>query len=158
MLLKADEPGDSGREVLGVEAAGGDDIDLSDADVVVAVGRGVGEPDKLQPIRDLVTAFGGGLGASRPVVDAGWLERSLQIGSSGQTVAPRLYLALGISGAIQHIVGMRGAQCVVAINRDASAPIFQIARYGIVGDLHELVPALTAALEERAEGRGAGGR
>lgn len=135
------------RRVEGVESANEEGVDLSAAEVVVAVGRGLGDPDKLEPVRALAQALGGELGASRPVVDSGWLERELQIGSSGQTVAPKLYLALGISGAIQHLVGMRGAQCVVAINKDASAPIFQLARYGVVGDLHELVPAIRSALD-----------
>jgi electron transfer flavoprotein alpha subunit len=101
-------------------------------------------------VEELAAALRADLGASRPVIDSGWLPRDRQIGSSGQTVAPKLYLALGISGAIQHLVGMKGASCVVAINKDASAPIFKIARYGIVGDLHEIVPALTKALRESA--------
>lgn len=136
------------RELLGVEQVGGDQVDLSKADVIVAVGRGVGGADKLGPIEELAKVLGGDIGASRPVIDNGWLPRDRQIGSSGQTVAPKLYLALGISGAIQHLVGMKGAGCVVAINKDASAPIFTVAHYGIVGDLEEHVPALTAAIAE----------
>jgi len=137
------------REHLGVEAAGGgDEVDLTKADIIVAAGRGVGGQDKMGPLEELAKALGGELGASRPVIDSGWLERERQIGSSGQTVAPKLYLAVGISGAIQHLVGMKGSGCIVAINKDPSAPIFGIADYGIVGDLHEVVPALTAAVEE----------
>ena len=136
------------RELLGVEQAGENEVDLSKAPIIVGVGRGIGDPEKMGPVEELAKKLGGDIGASRPVVDSGWLPRDRQIGSSGQTVAPRLYLALGISGAIQHLVGMKGSNCVVAINKDASAPIFSIARYGIVGDLHEVVPALTQALEE----------
>lgn len=134
------------RELLGVESVGGDQIDLSKADVVVAVGRGIGKQENMAIIEALAKALGGDIGASRPVIDNGWLERERQIGSSGQTVAPKLYFAIGISGAIQHLVGMKGAGCVVAINKDASAPIFGVASYGIVGDLFEIVPAITAAV------------
>ena len=134
------------REVLGVEQAGGEKIDLTKADIIVAVGRGVGGADKMGIIEELAKALGAEIGASRPVIDNGWLPRDRQIGSSGQTVAPKLYLAAGISGAIQHLVGMKGATTIVAINKDPGAPIFTVADYGIVGDLHEVVPALTAAL------------
>ncbi len=140
------------REILGVEDVGGGQVDLTRAPVIVAVGRGVGGEDKLGPVRELAAALGAELGASRPVIDSGWLPRDRQIGSSGQTVAPRLYLALGISGAIQHVVGMKGAGCVVAINKDPAAPIFALARYGIAGDLHELVPELIAAVREAKGG------
>jgi len=141
------------REVLGVERVGGEKIDLTKADVIVAVGRGVGGADKMGPVEELAKALGAEIGASRPVIDNGWLPRDRQIGSSGQTVAPRLYLALGISGAIQHLVGMKGAATIVAVNKDPGAPIFTVADYGIVGDLHEIVPALTAAVRE-AKGLG----
>ena len=103
-------------------------------------------------MEELAKALGAELGASRPVIDSDWLGRERQIGSSGQTVTPKLYVAAGISGAIQHLVGMKGSQVIVAINKDAGAPIFNVAHYGIVGDLHEVVPALTAALEEIAGG------
>lgn len=136
------------REILGVEEVGGDQVDLTKADVIVAIGRGVGGADKLAPSEELAKILGADIGASRPVIDSGWLPRDRQIGSSGQTVAPKLYLAIGISGAIQHLVGMKGSSTVVAINKDPGAPIFTVADYGIVGDLHEVVPALTAAIQE----------
>jgi len=136
------------REVLGVEQVGGEKIDLTKAEIIVAVGRGVGGADKMGVIEELAKALGAEIGASRPVIDNGWLPRDRQIGSSGQTVAPKLYLAAGISGAIQHLVGMKGSTTVVAINKDPGAPIFTVADYGIVGDLHEVLPALTAAIKE----------
>jgi electron transfer flavoprotein alpha subunit len=135
------------REVLGYQEAAAQQVDLTKAGIIVAVGRGVGGADKLGPIEELARALGAEIGASRPVIDSGWLPRERQIGSSGQTVSPRLYIAAGISGAIQHLVGMKGSAVIVAINKDPSAPIFTVARYGWVGDLHELVPALTAAVK-----------
>jgi electron transfer flavoprotein alpha subunit len=135
------------RELLGVEQAGEEEVDLSKASIIVAAGRGVGGADKMAVIKNLAAALGADIGASRPVIDNGWLPRDRQIGSSGQTVAPKLYVAVGISGAIQHLVGMKGSGCVVAINKDANAPIFSVADYGIVGDLHEILPALTAAIQ-----------
>jgi electron transfer flavoprotein alpha subunit len=136
------------REILGVEQAGEEEVDLSKAGVIVAAGRGVGGEDKMGVIEELAAALGAEIGASRPVIDNGWLPRDRQIGSSGQTVAPRLYVAVGISGAIQHLVGMKGSGIVVAINKDRNAPIFGVSDYGIVGDLHEILPALTAAIRE----------
>lgn len=134
------------REVLGYEEVGGDTVDLTKADVIVAVGRGVGGADKMGAVEALAKALGAEIGASRPVIDNGWLPRDRQIGSSGQTVAPKLYVAAGISGAIQHLVGMKGSSVIVAINKDPGAPIFTVADYGIVGDLHEVLPALTEAV------------
>jgi electron transfer flavoprotein alpha subunit len=134
------------REVLGYEEVGGDQVDLTKADIILAVGRGVGGADKMGPVEELAKALGAEIAASRPVIDNGWLPRDRQIGSSGQTVAPKLYIAAGISGAIQHLVGMKGSSVVVAINKDPGAPIFTVAHYGIVGDLHELLPALTEAV------------
>jgi electron transfer flavoprotein alpha subunit len=122
-------------------------IDLSHAPVIVAVGRGIKDPKNLDMARQLAAAMGAELAASRPICDSGWLPMDRQVGSSGQTVAPKLYLAVGISGAIQHLVGMRGSRTVVAINKDPDAPIFEIADYGVVGDLFEVVPALIAALQ-----------
>ncbi len=136
------------REILGVEEVAGEHVDLSAAEIVVAVGRGIGDGDKLKIIEALAESLGAEIGASRPVIDNGWLPRDRQIGSSGQTIAPKLYIAIGISGAIQHLVGMKGASTVVAVNKDAEAPIFGVADYGIVGDLHEIVPALTEAIRE----------
>jgi electron transfer flavoprotein alpha subunit len=134
------------REVLGYEEVGGDTVDLTKAGIIVAVGRGVGGADKMAPVEALAQALGAEIGASRPVIDNGWLPRDRQIGSSGQTVAPKLYVAAGISGAIQHLVGMKGSSVIVAINKDPGAPIFTVADYGIVGDLHEVLPALTEAV------------
>jgi len=135
------------REVLGYEEVGGDQVDLTKADVILAVGRGVGGADKMGVVHDLARALGAEIGASRPVIDNGWLPRDRQIGSSGQTVAPKLYVAAGISGAIQHLVGMKASSVIVAINKDPGAPIFNVAHYGIVGDLHEVLPALTEAVK-----------
>jgi electron transfer flavoprotein alpha subunit len=122
-------------------------VDLTQAPVIVAVGRGIKDPKNLDLARQLADALGAELAASRPICDSGWLPMDRQVGSSGQTVAPKLYVAIGISGAIQHLVGMRGARTVVAINKDPDAPIFEVADYGIVGDLFEVVPALIAALK-----------
>jgi electron transfer flavoprotein alpha subunit len=134
------------REILGVEEVGGDQVDLSQAQVIVAVGRGIGGADKMAPVEELAGLLGAEIGASRPVIDNGWLSRDRQIGSSGQTVTPKLYIALGISGAIQHLVGMKGSQTIVAVNKDPNAPIFGVSRYGIVGDVHEVLPALIDAV------------
>jgi electron transfer flavoprotein alpha subunit len=123
-------------------------VDLTQAPVIVAIGRGIKAPENIPQAVALAKAIGGELAASRPICDEGWLPMERQIGSSGQTVAPKLYLALGISGAIQHVVGMKGSRTVVAINKDQNAPIFEIADYGIVGDIFEIIPALTEALEK----------
>ena len=123
-------------------------VDLTQAERIVAVGRGIKGEEHLPVVQELAKALDAEVAASRPICDAGWLPMDRQVGSSGQTVAPKLYLALGISGAIQHLVGMKGARTIVAINKDADAPIFEVADYGIVGDLFEVVPALTSALGE----------
>ena len=123
-------------------------VDLSQAERIVAVGRGIKGQEHLQIAEQLAQALGAELAASRPICDAGWLPMDRQIGSSGQTVAPRLYVALGISGAIQHLVGMKGARTIVAINKDPDAPIFEVADYGIAGDLFEIVPAIIAELNK----------
>ena len=127
------------------EESGG--VDLTSAEIIVSVGRGIGKEENVPMAKDLAKAIGGELASSRPVVDAGWLSSTHQIGSSGQSVSPKMYLALGISGAIQHVVGMKGAKNIVAINKDPEAPIFEIADYGVVGDVLEIVPKLSEALE-----------
>jgi electron transfer flavoprotein alpha subunit len=123
-------------------------VDLSKADVIVAVGRGIKSKDNIALAEKLAEVLGGDLAASRPICDAEWLPIDRQIGSSGQTVAPKLYVAIGISGAIQHLVGMKNSQTIVAINKDPEAPIFDIADYGIVGDLFEVLPVLTAEIKK----------
>lgn len=122
-------------------------VDLSAAPVIVSVGRGIGEQENIGIVAELAKALGAELAASRPICDNGWLPMERQVGSSGQTVSPKLYLAVGISGAIQHLVGMKGSKTVIAINKDENAPIFEVADYGIVGDLFEIVPALTKAVQ-----------
>ena len=123
-------------------------VDLSQAERIVAVGRGIKGQENLKLAEQLAQAMGAEIAASRPICDSGWLPMDRQIGSSGQTVAPKLYVALGISGAIQHLVGMKGSRTIVAINKDPEAPIFEIADYGIVGDLFEVVPAMVAELNK----------
>ncbi len=123
-------------------------VDLSQAERIVAIGRGIKGQEHLALAQQLAQAMGAEIAASRPICDAGWLPMDRQIGSSGQTVAPKLYVALGISGAIQHLVGMKGSRTIVAINKDAEAPIFEVADYGIVGDLFEVVPAMVAELNK----------
>ncbi len=128
-------------------------VDLSQAEVIVAVGRGIKEQKNLALAENLAAALGGEVAASRPICDNGWLPLDRQIGSSGQTVAPKLYIALGVSGAIQHIVGMKGARTIVAINKDPEAPIFEIADVGVVGDLFQVVPALTEEVKKAKSSR-----
>jgi electron transfer flavoprotein alpha subunit len=122
-------------------------VDLNSAQIIVSVGRGIKAQENLPLVQDLANALGAEIGASRPICDAGWLPMERQVGSSGQTVAPKLYIAAGISGAIQHLVGMKGSQCIVAINKDPDAPIFEVADYGIAGDLMEVIPALTEVVK-----------
>jgi electron transfer flavoprotein alpha subunit len=126
------------------ESAGG--VDLTAADYIVSIGRGIGKEENIPLANELANKINAQIGASRPVVDAGWLDHSIQVGSSGQTVSPKLYFALGISGAIQHLVGMKGSKQIIAINKDKNAPIFEIADYAVVGDLLEIIPKLTENL------------
>lgn len=123
-------------------------VDLTSADIIVSVGRGIKEKDNIPVVEELAKALGAELAASRPICDNGWLPMERQVGSSGQTVSPKMYLAVGISGAIQHLVGMKGAKTIVAINKDPNAPIFEVADYGIVGDLFEVVPALVEEVKK----------
>jgi len=123
-------------------------VDLTAAEIIVSVGRGIREESNIQVVEELAKALGAELAASRTICDAGWLPMERQVGSSGQTVAPKMYVAVGISGAIQHLVGMKGSKTIIAINRDANAPIFEVADYGIVGDLFEVVPALVEAVKK----------
>ena len=127
-------------------------VDLTQAEIIVSVGRGIKEQKNIDLVKQLAEALGGELAASRPICDSGWLPMDRQIGSSGQTVAPKLYLALGISGAIQHIVGMKGARTIIAVNKDAEAPIFEIADYAVVGNLFDIVPPLIEEVKKAKAG------
>jgi len=133
--------------VTGFEEVAGGDVDITEADVLVSVGRGIEEEENLELIFDLAEALDATVSASRPIVDNGWLEKGRQVGQSGKVVTPEVYVAIGISGAVQHVAGMKDAETIVAINTDSNAPIFDIADYGIVGDLFEVVPELTADFE-----------
>ena len=133
---------ESGARVTGFEEVGGGDVDIADADVLVSVGRGIEEEENLELVEELADALGATLSASRPIVDSGWLPKNRQVGQSGKVVTPDVYIAIGISGAVQHVAGMKGSDTIVAINTDPNAPIFDIADYGIVGDLFDVVPEL----------------
>ena len=126
------------------ETAGG--VDLTSADVIVSIGRGISKEENIPVAKSLADKLNAQIGASRPVVDAGWLDHSRQVGSSGQTVSPKLYFSIGISGAIQHLVGMKGSKNIIAINKDPNAPIFEIADYAVIGDIFEILPKLTEQL------------
>ncbi|MFW6449230.1 MAG: electron transfer flavoprotein subunit alpha/FixB family protein [Halobacteriota archaeon] len=135
-----------GSRVTGFEEMAAGDVDITEADVLISVGRGIDEEENLSLIHDLADALGATVASSRPIVDAGWLPKNRQVGQSGKTVSPDVYIAIGISGAVQHVAGMKGAKTIIAINNDPNAPIFDIADYGIVDDLFDVVPALTEAL------------
>lgn len=140
--------GEGGTKFIEVKAASAKGVDLTKAEIIISGGRSLGGPEKFEEvIKPLADALGGAMGASRPVVDAGWLPHAHQVGSSGQVVSPKLYVACGISGAIQHLVGMKSSNFIIAINKDPDAPIFEVANLGVVGDLFEVVPKLTEAVK-----------
>ncbi|GHU85176.1 electron transfer flavoprotein subunit alpha/FixB family protein [Spirochaetia bacterium] len=132
-----------------IEELGAEIVDLEGAEIIVSGGRGVGGPEGFAPVRELAKALGATVGSSRAAVDAGWIPHAHQVGQTGKTVGPRVYIACGISGAIQHLAGMSGSDVIIAVNRDPDAPIFRVADYGIVGNLFEVLPALTAAINKR---------
>ncbi|MFC7167346.1 electron transfer flavoprotein subunit alpha/FixB family protein [Halospeciosus flavus] len=131
-----------GSTVTGFEEVGGGDVDISEAEFLVSIGRGIEEEENLELVEALVEATDATLSSSRPIVDNGWLPKNRQVGQSGKQVTPKVYLAIGISGAVQHVAGMKGAETIIAVNTDPNAPIFDIADYGVVGDLFDVVPAL----------------
>lgn len=164
-VFKKDEPGEAKAEVIEekihvsaehirtkvleiINDINNEQINLEEAEIIVSGGRGVGGPEGFEPVRKLAEALDGAVGASRAAVDSGWISHAHQVGQTGKTVAPKVYIACGISGAIQHLAGMSGSDCIIAINKDPEAPIFDVADYGIVGDLFEVLPVLTEEIKK----------
>ncbi|MBU0466023.1 MAG: electron transfer flavoprotein subunit alpha/FixB family protein, partial [Proteobacteria bacterium] len=135
--------------ILKIVKEAGQGPKIEEAEIIVSAGRGLSDPKNLRLVEDLASALGGAVGASRAIVDANWIDSLHQVGQTGKTVCPKLYIACGISGAVQHLVGMSSSDCIVAINKDPDAPIFGVAHYGIVGDCLEILPALTAKFKEK---------